>query len=310
MAENYRAFLVVNPNSSGGRTGKVWPQIKELAQKVLKEFDFALTEGVGHATELARSALKQGYEMIVSVGGDGTNNEVVNGFFENGELINPEAVFAVVCSGTGSDFIKTAGIPRDFRQSIPMLAGKNFRMIDIGWMEHIDHSGKRVERYFINIASFGVGGAVDDLVNRSKKLFGGKVAFLWASFRAGLFYQNQPVELVIDGKNLERKIFNLAVANGRFFGAGMMVAPMAELDDGIFEVVILGDLAISERLKLSRLIYEGKHLDMPKIEHFQAKELVAKSAEKVLLDVDGEAPGSLPARFKILPKILRLKIAG
>ena len=310
MSSNYKTFMIVNPHSSGGKTGELWPEIKETAYQTIGDFEFALTTGVGHATELARSALKQGYEMIVSVGGDGTNNEVVNGFFENGELINPEAVFGVVCSGTGSDFIKTAGIPRDFKKSVPMLAGRNYRLIDIGWMEHLDHSGKKVERYFINIASFGVGGAVDDLVNRSKKLFGGKSAFLWASFRAGLFYQNQPVELELDGKKLERKIFNLAVANGRYFGAGMMVAPMAELDDGIFEVVILGDLAIPERMKLSRLIYKGEHLNLSKVEHFRAKEVSATSPETVLLDIDGEAPGSLPARFKILPKILRLKIPG
>lgn len=303
--------MVVNPHSSGGKTGQLWPQIQNLAKDTLDEFEFKLTKGQGDATEITRSALKTGFEMIVSVGGDGTNNEVINGFFGNGKMINPDAVFAIVCSGTGSDFIKACRVPRDFRESVPGLSGKNFKTIDLGWMRHKDHAGRMVERYFINIASFGVGGAVDALVNKSGKPFGGKAAFLMASLRAGLFFKNQQVKFRLDdGKELERNIFNLAVANGQFFGAGMQVAPMASLDDGVFEIVILGDLSFAERLKLSRVIYEGKHLQMKKVEHFRAKEVYADSAETVLLDVDGEQPGSLPAQFKILPQILRLKIPG
>jgi diacylglycerol kinase (ATP) len=247
----------------------------------------------------------------VSVGGDGTNNEVINGFFENGRMINPVAVFAIICSGTGSDFIKTAGVPRDYRESIPLLKGKKFKNIDLGWMTHKDHSGEIVERYFINIASFGMGGLSDSYVNKSKKLLGGKATFLLAATRAGLFYKNQPVRFRLDdGKEIERKIFNMAVSNGRYFGAGMMVAPMADLEDGTFEVVILGDLGIPARLKLSTAIRSGAHIKMPGIEHFRARHIVVDSPEIVLLDVDGEQPGSLPAEFKVLPKAIRFKVPG
>lgn len=311
MPKNFKTFLVVNPHSSGGRTEKAWPLISEELNQVLDDFHCSFTERTGQATELTRSAIKFGYEMIVSVGGDGTNNELVNGFFENGRMINPSAVFAVICSGTGSDFIKTAGVPRDFQESIKHLAGENFRLIDVGWMKHQDHSGKMTERYFINIASFGVGGAVDAIVNKSSKLLGGKAAFLMASARAGIFFKNQPVKITLDqGMVLERKIFNLAIANGKFFGAGMMVAPMAELDDGLLEIVSLGDLSFPERLKLSTAIRTGVHLKMPKIEHWQAREVKAESPETVLLDVDGEQPGMLPAEFKVIHKGIRFKIPG
>lgn len=309
MSGNYKSFLVVNPHSSGGRTGRLWEEIKNAVQEEIGDFEFAFTKATGHAIELSRSALKKGFEMIVSIGGDGTNNEVVNGFFENGKKINPTAVFGLVCSGTGSDFIRTAGVPKNFKEAVKHLSGKAFKEIDLGWMTHKSHSGGMVERYFINIASFGVGGEVDALVNKSKKRFGGKMAFLSASFRAGLFYKNRVVRLRLDNKQeLERKVFNLAIANGCYFGAGMCVAPMAKLNDGIFEVVILGHLNFLERLKLSRLIYEGKHLEMAKVEHFQAQEVYAESKENVLLDVDGEQPGSLPAEFRALNSGIRLKV--
>lgn len=311
MKKDLKTFLVVNPHSSGARTEKAWPSILAELKKVLREFQFSFTERSGQAIELTRAALKDGYEMIVSVGGDGTNNEVVNGFFENGQMINPQALFGIICSGTGSDFIKTAGVPRDFRHSVKHLAGQNFKLIDLGWMRHKDHSGKMTERYFINIASFGVGGAADAIVNKSSKPLGGKVAFLMATARAGLFFKNQSVTITLDKKTvLERKIFNLAIANGKFFGAGMMVAPMAEIDDGILEVVSLGDLSFMERLKLSTAIRTGAHIYMPKIEHWRAKEVLAESPENVLLDVDGEQPGTLPAEFKLLHKALRFKIPG
>jgi len=311
MSGDFKTFLVVNPHSSGGRTGKNFAEMQGLVKSTLGNFEFKMTGGIGEATVITREAIKKGFEMVVSVGGDGTNNEVVNGFYESGKMINPEAVFAVVCSGTGSDFIKTAQIPRDFRESIPGLKGRKFEYIDLGWMRHKDHSGRMVERYFLNIASFGVGGAADAYVNKSKKILGGKFTFFMASARAGVLFKNQLVKFRLDnGEEMQRRVFNLAVANGKYFGAGMCVAPMAELKDGTLEIIILGDMGITERIKLSRSIYDGRHLALPKVEHFRAKHLFADSSETVLLDVDGEQPGSLPAEFKVLPGSIRFKTPG
>jgi YegS/Rv2252/BmrU family lipid kinase len=306
--ENFRAYFVVNPNSANGRTGRVWPEIKALARSVLGEIGFGLTEGQWHASELARDAIRQGYEMIVSVGGDGTNNEVVNGFFESDEPVNPEAVFGVVCSGTGSDLIRTMNVPRDFKESVPMLAGVEARPTDVGRMTLRDHAGKDVRRYFINIASFGVGGEVDELVNKSSKALGGKVSFLWASLRGTLAYSNRKVTLRLDGgEPMERSVFNAAVANGQYFGAGMRTAPEAAMDDGLFDVCLMGDFTLREQLKLMRTIYKGEHLKMAKVESWRAKKVEAASKERVLLDVDGEQPGMLPATFEVAPKAIRIK---
>jgi YegS/Rv2252/BmrU family lipid kinase len=308
MGQHFRSYFVVNPHAAAGRTGRVWPAIKSQAEALLGPVDFGLTERQGHAVMLTRAALKEGFEMIVAVGGDGTNNEVVNGFFEDDRVINPEAVFAVVCSGTGSDLIKTVGVPREFEKSLPLLAGREAKATDVGRMIFHDHHGRETRRYFINIASFGVGGEVDERVNRTSKILGGRASFLWASLLGSLAYKNKPVTITLDnGEPLERTVFNVAVANGRFFGAGMQTAPHAAVDDGLFDVVILGDLALVDQIKLMSAIYKGQHLTQPKVESFRCRTVRATSPERVLLDVDGEQPGMLPAAFEIIPAALRMK---
>jgi diacylglycerol kinase (ATP) len=308
MTDHFKTHFIVNPHSANGLTGRVWPEIHKAAREVIGDFEFSMTEGPLHAVELTGSALKNGAEMIVSVGGDGTNNEVVNGFFENRQFVNPEAVFAIICSGTGSDFIRSATIPRNFRESVKLLAGRDYKMIDLGEMTFQDHSGKDAHRYFINIASFGVGGEVDERVNKTSKALGGKISFLYASVRATLAYSNKPVIIKIDDRiEIEKKVFNVAVANGQYHGAGMRAAPNACLDDDLFDIVVMGDLSFLEATRLARLIYEGRHIQMEKVECYRGEVVTATSDERVLLDVDGEQPGTLPATFKILPRILRIK---
>lgn len=300
---------IINPNSAGGNTAKLWPQIKSSIEKSVGEFSPLFTSKPNHAPELCRNALKEGARLVISVGGDGTINEVVNGFFENKKPINPDAELAIISMGSGSDFIKTLGIPKTFDEACKVIASQTTRTIDAAILGFIDHSNKEVVRYFINIASFGIGGEVDERVNRSKKRFGGFWAFFTASIISLLTYKNKRVEIELDGKYLgEKKILLCAVANGRFFGSGMMVAPNAELDDGLFDVVIIGE---SPRVKVfmsMSKIYSGKHLSNPEVEVFRAKKVVARSTERVLLDVDGEQPGKLDAWFEIIPSAIKVRV--
>lgn len=306
----YKTLAVVNPNSANGATAKLWPKIEDEIAKYVRNFEYVFTAHQGHAIELTRAGLKEGFEMIVVVGGDGTNNEVVNGFFENGELINPDAVFAHITQGTGGDLRKTTGIPKDYRQAAAVLAGDKTKPIDVGHMTLVDHEGNEVGRYFINIASFGIGGDVDDRVNRSSKRFGGFVSFAWASFASILTYRNKAVHLTIDGAEIgDVKIFNCAVSNGQFFGGGMHVAPDAKIDDGMFDIILLGDFGHIETLLQMSKIYSGGHIGHSKVECFKGKVVEATSDEEVLVDVDGEQPGKLPAKFTIKPGILKLKVS-
>jgi diacylglycerol kinase family enzyme len=195
---------------------------------------------------------------------------------------------------------------------VKLLGAGQTKKIDVGRMEMTDHQGRTVVRYFLNIASFGIGGDVDARVNRSSKALGGFVSFAWASLSAMLMFQNKKVRIVLDDKyDLgERTIFNVAVANGQFFGGGMHIAPMANLCDGIFDVIVLGDFKRRETLVQMPKIYKAQHMGHPKVEHYRAKKVVATSDETVLLDVDGEQPGKLPTVFTVCPDALKLRVQG
>ncbi|UCD85759.1 MAG: diacylglycerol kinase family lipid kinase [Deltaproteobacteria bacterium] len=309
MAENFKTKVIINPHSANRSTRRQWPGIAEGIKRSIGDFDWEFTTGPNTAPELTRNALREGYEMVVGVGGDGTNNEIINGFFEADLAINPEAVYGMICRGTGSDLIRTLGIPRDPGEAARILAGKRTRRIDLGRLSFRDHRGREARRYFINIASFGIGGEVDARVNQTTKAFGGWISFLYGSVRANFAYKNKSVDIELDGDSLgTRKIFNSAIANGQYFGGGMRVAPQARMDDGLFDIVIMGDLSFLESVRMARLIYKGDHVNLPKIESFRGKKLSATSEQRVLLDVDGEQPGILPASLEIIPGAIRIKV--
>ena len=286
--------------------------MSQLIKEVFGSFEAELTRESEDATRIAREALRSGCRMIVSVGGDGTLNDVVNGFFqlESGKPvpINPEAVLGIIPRGTGGDFRKTLGIPRDYQEAVTVLRQGNNRQIDLGQLEFMDHRGGKATRIFINIASFGIGGEVDERVNRSSKILGGRISFFRSTLAASLAYRNKKVVLRIDGeKSWEGSIYNVAVANGQYFGGGMWIAPEASLEDGIFEIVVMGDFGLGDAITGGIRVYEGRHLEHPKVEVFRGKRIEAYSGERVLLDVDGEQPGCLPAVISILPGSIQIR---
>lgn len=301
--------LVVNPQSAGGKTERRWPELRAQIQEAYGQFDERFTERAGDATHMTREALRGGAELVVAVGGDGTINECVNGFFDGNGPVAPMAAFGIVPAGTGGDFIKTLGVPRATAEAAAALKSPA-RAIDIGRLRYVDDDGKPAVRHFINIASFGIGGLVDRYVNQSSKAFGGKVSFALATLKAGAKYKNATVRLTLDGGTpKEGRIYNVAVANGRYFGGGMKVAPDAALDDGLFDVVTLGDFGFSDLILRGLDIYSGRHLSNPKVTVARAKRVDAEAVDgaEVLLDVDGEAPGRLPATFELLAGALQVR---
>lgn len=302
-------LFIVNPHSAGGKTGRRWPELRATIQEAIGVFEERFTRGPQEATRLCREGLAAGAELVVAVGGDGTINEVVNGFFDETGPIAPAATFGVVPAGTGGDFIKTLGVPRDVARAAAALKAAP-RAIDVGRLRYVDTEGQPALRYFINVAGFGIGGLVDRYVNRSSKALGGKISFALATLRAAAAYKNATVRLLLDGAPAkEGRIYNVAVANGRFFGGGMQVAPNAELDDGLFDVVTLGDFGFGDLLLRGLDIYSGKHLRNPKVtvERVRRLEAIPQDGVEVLLDVDGEALGRLPATFELLPGALKVR---
>jgi YegS/Rv2252/BmrU family lipid kinase len=308
-----RTVLIVNPKSQGGRLGKRWTEIADTIGRAFP-FEEAITQGPHDATRLTREALRGGAERVVAIGGDGTINEVVNGFFDDrGAAIAPEASFAVIPFGTGGDFRRTMQLPIELADAAAVIAANHRKKIDVGRLEFTTMAGARAARMFANIASFGVSGVVDRLVNESSKKLG-RLAFAVATARATWSYKNQRVQLVFDGADrVEATINTVAIANGKYFGGAMMVAPNAELDDGMFDVVAMGDFGFGDLLKSGRRLYKGTHLAMDKVTTRRARVVDAEPIDPkaiVELDVDGENPGRLPARFELVPAALWLVVPG
>ncbi len=301
--------VIVNPNAAGGQTRARWAQLEASIRDAIGDFQPLFTERPGHATDLCRRALRDGADLVVAMGGDGTINEVVNGFFDGRTQVRPGAAFAVLPAGTGGDFVKTTGAPRILADAARAIAeGRAHpRTIDAGRLTFTTDDGATEVRHFINVASFGVSGEVDRCVNRSSKALGGKASFFIATIRASLGWRNARCRIRLDdGAPVEKVIYTVAVANGRYFGGGMKIAPDAQLDDGKLDVVTIGDVGFATMALKSRRVYAGTHVDLPFVTAERARKVHAESVDgrAVFLDVDGEAPGRLPATFEVLPGAL------
>ena len=304
-----RTFLVVNPESAGGETGRRWPEIRaEVLRAIGDGAEHAFTDRPMHAATLTAEALRQGFRRIVAVGGDGTLNEVVNGFFQAEGGVPADACIALVPRGTGGDFRRTFGLNGSVRDSCARL-GADVRPLDVGRVRFTRPDGSPGERYFVNVASFGVSGQVDRAVNAGSKVLGGKASFFLASVRTLLGWRDQTVRIRVDGRAEESLgITTLAVANGQYFGGGMRVAPEANPSDGQFDVTIWSGYHLKDFALKSASVYDGRHVRWAGTRTLRCRILEASSEEEVLLDVDGEQPGRLPATFEILPGALRLQI--
>lgn len=299
--------FIVNPVSGNGRTGRHWPAYESLFRRHLKaSFEVRKTERPWHAAELAKEAVTQGATTVVCVGGDGTLNEVTNGLLDGtGRPWNPEARLAVLSLGTGSDFIKTLGETRRPEDLVSRLEAGRSRLIDAGVCEYTE-SGAPRSRYFLNVAEVGSGGAVVDRVNRTTKILGGKMSFLLAILRTLPRYRNTRITYEADGGPTQEAVMNdLVIANGQYFGGGLRPAPKADLADGLFDVVLIGDIDFKTTRKNLGLLREGKHLDLPYVTWFRAKHLTLHAGDE-LIDLDGECVGRRATRFEVLPNVIRL----
>lgn len=304
-----KTFFVVNPHSANGSTGKRWGELAATIARTLSDFGVEFTRGPMDASRLSTQALKSGYECIVAVGGDGTINEVVNGFFEEGKAINPTAALGVLPRGTGGDFRRTFSWDTDFETAVKRLKTPETRPLDVGLVEYCAHDGSAQKRYFVNICSFGVSGLVDQEVNTTTKALGGKVSFMLGSLKALTKYRDRLVKFSVDGGPLEQaQVTTLAVANGQYFGGGMKVAPTADVSDGIFDVTIWSGYGLGDFIFKSAGVYNGNHVKWKGTRTLRCKTFAASSDEDVLLDCDGEQPGRLPLTITMLPSAIRLKI--
>lgn len=255
-----------------------------------------LSEFPGH---LARAAGETESSLLVVIGGDGTVNEVVNG------LAGSTAEIAALPSGTGQDFARTHGVPSRFDDAVRVALGGETKTIDLGRVE----LGSGASRFFANVGSAGMSGAVARRANSMTKAVGGRATFFYALTREFLAWRNTRVAVELDGAiRSEGPLHDVIVANGRFHGGGMKLAPDARQDDGAFDVVLIGDVTKLDFLTTAPKLYSGRYLAHPKVELLRSSTVAIDAAEPLPLEVDGEPIGTTPARFEVVRSALRLRV--
>ncbi len=302
--------VIVNPESNKGRTRRRWAQIKEALRVFLKEFKYEFTEKPSQAIDISRAAIREGSELIVGVGGDGTINEIANGFFDGRTIINPNTVMGIIPSGTGCDFMRSLHIPSNLKKAMQVITQAPSPTIDVGRAKFQTPAGTHAERYFLNVADFGFGGEVLERMNQNRARR--KAASYLKSTLATFFqYKNKRIKLKVDGEELPKDEYLIgAISNGRIFGKGMKIAPNARLDDEHFDIILVKGMKVWEFLRNVWKIYAGTHLSHPKITFIRGKKIEAipeDPDEKILIEIDGEQVGKLPATFEIVPKSISVK---
>lgn len=304
-----RVAVIVNPHSAHQRTGRRWPRLEAAIRAQLGEVTVFHTERPRHGTELTRAALHDGFTRIVSVGGDGTHFEVANGFFDGHTAINPDAVMAVLPHGTGSDLPRTLGLPRSFHGALPFVSTGRVLTADLGRLTCPGFDGVENTHVFQNTCHIGIGAEVGDRVNRSTKAFGGFGSFFWSVLRTLPGYRDRHMCIEVDGVRYEQVVKELIVAKGRYDAGGMHVAPHARLDNGLFDIYIIGRVTLGETLRNLHLIYRGEMSQRPDlVRYLRGRTVRVWSDTPTKAAIDGEVPGGVPATLEVVPAALKIVV--
>ena len=308
--------VIINPESGGGATRNNWPKLASDLATHLGAFIPLFTGGAGQGIQLAAEAARKGAKLIVACGGDGTISEVANGILVAGSA----AELGILPSGTGGDFRRTIGIPARSRDAAKILRTGRARQIDVGRVTFTTDAGEHESRYFVGVASFGMSADVIGRVKhsgpewlpaRAPQWLSGRIRFGLAMAEASMKTGATRVIVQIDDDPAHpMTLANLCVANARYFGGGMKIAPQAKLGDGKFDVVSIGDLGAARLMANAPRIYFGAHLGLSEVGHVLARKIEARPLDRdelVQIEVDGELPGFLPATFQIIPRALRVR---
>ncbi|HZB85888.1 MAG TPA: diacylglycerol kinase family protein [Gaiellaceae bacterium] len=296
--------FVVNPASGNGSTRRRWPEIAHRAAQAGLHGEALLSERPGQVAELAQRAAEDGAELVVAVGGDGTVNEAANGLIAAGR----ETELAILPRGTGTDFVRTFAIPTSLDGALAVARSGRTRVIDAGRVDYRAWSGERATGHFVNVASAGMSGAVAQRANASSKAFGGKASFLWATLAVFARWRNTEIEVDVDGERRAGLMEDVIVANCEYLAGGMRMCPEAKPDDGLFDVLLIGDITKAELARVLPKVYRGTHLPHPKAEPFRARRVAVDATTPLPIELDGEQPGTTPATFEVLPGALRLRV--
>ena len=325
-----RPLVIVNPASGSGRTGRGLARLIAAVRDAVGDLDVAETGRRGDATTLAATAARDQRPLVIGLGGDGTLDEIVNGLLGAPPACGGGAgrdaaslpALGIVGTGTGGDYGRSLGIPHELDAYLAALAGGAERTVDAGWARFPDLDGRPVERYWINVLSAGLGGLVDRYTAAAPAFLGGRLAYAQATLRAIVTCRRVKLACsFIDAQGLRRELpldaHAVAICNGRSFGGGMNIAPMARLDDGLLEVIAFQTRTRWRLVGRFRTIYSGRHLLEAGVDHFTCREVELRPADPPAgrrpraglfpLDVDGDAIGDVPLIAGVARAALRVR---
>jgi diacylglycerol kinase (ATP) len=309
-------LVIMNPSSASGSTGKSWPRLASELRTHFGAFQVSFTKKRGDAMALAAEAARKQVKLVIACGGDGTISEVANGIISSGKDVE----LAILPSGTGGDFRRTLGIPTRARDAAQIIRNGKSRQIDVGRVSFVSKTGQQASRHFLGVASFGMSAEIVERVKHGgpawlpkdgARWLSGPVSFGVSMLKTAMQSTGSRVIVQLDDEH-ERHltVANLCIANARYFGGGMKIAPNARLDDGKFDVVSIGDIGAIKIITNAPRLYTGLHLSMDEVGHVLARKVSARPANKndeIPLEVDGELPGRLPATFQIVPNALLVR---
>jgi diacylglycerol kinase (ATP) len=297
--------FVVNPASGNGAAERRWPQVAERARTYGLDGEALFTERPGHAAELAERAATDGARLIVVVGGDGTLNETVNGLLRSQRS---DVELALVPCGTGDDFARSFRISSDVERALDVAAGSRTRTLDAGLAHFLGEGGVQAERYFVNFAGAGISGAIARRGAETSRRMGARLAYFWATVAVFSRWRSVDMTVQVDDQQRRGHRHEVFVANGGYAAGGMWIAPKADPGDGWLETVLIGDFNKAEFIVTFPKIYRGRHVGHPKVEILRARNVSVEAERPLPVVLDGEQPGTTPARFEIVPGALRLRV--
>lgn len=285
------AYFIVNPVAGNGRTKEVTKEIEEQLKERKIKYKLVYTEYPGHATELAAKVSEDEFSKVVSVGGDGTLNEILNG-------LNLKTMsLGIIPSGTGNDLIKCAGIPSDEKQALEVVLDGEEKVIDIGVINH---------KRFINVAGFGLDVEVLRETLKFKRFVKGKFAYILGLLTTLISFKPIDLQISIDGEEYHHEAMICAIGNGQYIGGGMKIASLAELEDGLLDIIMIKKISKIKLLYHFPKVFKGAHMGLPWVHYVRGKNVKVLTKNSVFINSDGEISEQNHPEFKILEKSLHL----
>jgi YegS/Rv2252/BmrU family lipid kinase len=303
---NQEWYVIINPNAGNGKGKKDWNRIADILKNNGIQFKVKPTERKGHATEFTRELIAEGYRKIISIGGDGTLNEIVNGIFTQDHCPSTEIILSLIPVGTGNDWGRMFGIPLIYEGAVQVIKEGKLMLHDIGVISYFNGEEK-AKTYFINIAGLGFEAVVVRKTNKQKdKGMSNKAIYFYNLLSSLITYRNTPVDITIDEKTSRAKVFSINVGNGRYCGGGMRQTPDALPDDGLFDITVIKEMSRIEIIKSLQLLYDGTIMSHPKVSGYRSNNLKVNSDSLLYIEADGESLGHTPVEFSIIPSAVNI----